>query len=62
MKAKAKAKTKTKQIIWAIILTLGLIIFFATGYKSVKPVIVERVSVHVGSYCNFEGDIYLNKK
>ena len=26
-------KTKTKQIIWCIILSLGLIIFFATGCK-----------------------------
>ena len=42
---KTKAKTKTKQIIWAIILTLGLILFFATGCKSVQPVIVERIKI-----------------
>lgn len=42
---KAKAKTKTKQIIWAIILTLGLILFFATGCRSVQPVIVERIKI-----------------
>ncbi len=29
-----KLKTKTKQIIWCIILTLGLILFFATGCKT----------------------------
>ena len=29
-----KLKTKTKQIIWCIILSLGLIIFFATGCKT----------------------------
>lgn len=40
-----KAKPKTKQIIWAIILTLGLIIFFATGCRSVQPVIVERIKI-----------------
>lgn len=38
-------KTKTKQIIWAIILTLGLILFFATGCKSVQPVIVEKTKI-----------------
>lgn len=38
-------KLKTKRKIWAIILTLGLIIFFATGCKSVQPVIVERVKI-----------------
>ncbi len=38
-------KTKTKQIIWAIILTLGLILFFATGCRSVQPVIVERIKI-----------------
>lgn len=42
---KTEAKTKTKQIIWAIILTLGLILFFATGCKSVQPVIVERIKI-----------------
>ncbi len=36
---------KIKQIIWAIILTLGLIIFFATGCRSVQPVIVERIKI-----------------
>ncbi len=41
-------KTKTKQILWAIILSLGLILFFATGcksVKSVKPVIVEKTKI-----------------
>lgn len=38
-------KTKTKQIIWVIILTLGLILFFATGCRSVKPVIVEKTKI-----------------
>lgn len=42
---KTKTKTKTKQIIWAIILTLGLILFFATGCRSVQPVIVERIKI-----------------
>ena len=35
-------RLKTKRKIWAVILTLGLIIFFATGCKTVKPVIVEK--------------------
>ena len=38
-------KLKTKRKIWAIILTLGLIIFFATGCRSVKPVIVEKTKI-----------------
>ena len=38
-------KLKTKQIIWAIILISGLILFFATGCKSVQPVVVERVKI-----------------
>jgi hypothetical protein len=42
---KTETKTKTKQIIWAIILTLGLILFFATGCRSVQPVIVERIKI-----------------
>ena len=42
---KTETKTKTKQIIWAIILTLGLILFFATGCRSIQPVIVERVKI-----------------
>lgn len=42
---KNEHKAKIKQIIWAIILTLGLILFFATGCKSVQPVIVERVKI-----------------
>lgn len=42
---KPETKTKTKQILWAIILTLGLILFFATGCRSVQPVIVERVKI-----------------
>lgn len=37
-----KLKTKTKQIIWCIILSLGLIIFFATGCKP-KQIIQERI-------------------
>ena len=36
---------KIKQIIWAIILISGLILFFATGCRSVQPVIVERVKI-----------------
>lgn len=40
-----KTKTKTKQIIWAIILTLGLILFFVTGCKTVQPVIVEKTKI-----------------
>ena len=41
-------KLKTKRKIWAVILTLGLILFFATGcksVKSVKPVIVEKTKI-----------------
>ena len=38
-------KLKTKRKIWAAILTLGLILFFATGCKSVKPVIVEKTKI-----------------
>ncbi len=38
-------KLKTKRKIWAVILTLGLILFFATGCKSVKPVIVEKTKI-----------------
>ena len=38
-------KTKTKELIWCIILILGLILFFAIGCRSVKPVIVERVKI-----------------
>jgi len=38
-------KLKTKRKIWAAILTLGLILFFATGCKSVQPVVVERVKI-----------------
>ena len=36
---------KIKQIIWAIILISGLILFFATGCRSVQPVIVERIKI-----------------
>lgn len=36
---------KITQIIWAIILISGLILFFATGCKSVQPVIVERIKI-----------------
>jgi hypothetical protein len=42
---KTKTKTKIKQIIWAIILTLGLILFFATGCRSVQPVIIEKTKI-----------------
>ena len=38
-------KLKTKRKIWAIILTLGLIIFFATGCKSVQPAIIEKTKI-----------------
>ena len=38
-------KLKTKQIIWAIILISGLILFFATGCKSVQPVIIEKTKI-----------------
>ena len=38
-------KLKTKRKIWAAILTLGLILFFATGCKSVQPVIVEKTKI-----------------
>lgn len=37
-----KLKTKTKQIVWAIVLMLGLILFFATGCKP-KQVIQEKI-------------------
>lgn len=40
-----KLKTKHKQIIWCIILTLGLILFFATGCKSVEYIPVDRVKI-----------------
>ena len=40
-----KLKTKTKQIIWCIILTLGLILFFATGCKSVEYIPVDRIKI-----------------
>ncbi len=36
---------KITQIIWAIILISGLILFFATGCRSVQPVIVERIKI-----------------
>lgn len=38
-------KNQKKQIFWCIILTLGLILFFATGCRSVQPVIVERIKI-----------------
>lgn len=38
-------KLKTKRKIWAVILTLGLILFFVTGCRSVQPVIVERIKI-----------------
>ena len=40
-----KIKTKTKEIIWCIILISGLILFFATGCRSVQPVIVEKTKI-----------------
>jgi hypothetical protein len=45
MNDKNEHKTKIKQTIWAIILTLGLIIFFATGCKSVQPAIIEKTKI-----------------
>ena len=38
-------KLKTKRKIWAAILTLGLILFFATGCKSVQPAIIEKTKI-----------------
>ena len=38
-------KLKTKRKIWAVILTLGLILFFATGCKSVQPAIIEKTKI-----------------
>ena len=45
MDDKNEHKTKIKQIIWMVILISGLILFFATGCKSVKPVIVEKTKI-----------------
>ena len=38
-------KLKTKRKIWAAILTLELILFFATGCKSVQPAIIEKTKI-----------------
>lgn len=38
-------KTKTKEKIWFVILLLGLILFFATGCKTTKPIIVEKTKI-----------------
>ena len=38
-------KLKTKRKIWAIILISGLILLFATGCRSVQPVIVEKTKI-----------------
>lgn len=43
-----KLETKHKEIIWCIILTLGLIIFFATGCKP-KQIVTEKVVTKVDS-------------
>ncbi len=43
-----KLETKHKEIIWCIILSLGLIIFFATGCKP-KQIIQERIVTKVDS-------------
>lgn len=43
-----KLETKHKEIIWCIILTLGLILFFATGCKP-KQIIQERIITKVDS-------------
>lgn len=43
-----KLETKHKEIIWCIILTLGLIIFFATGCKP-KQIIQEKIITKVDS-------------
>lgn len=45
-------KTKTKQTIWCIILSLGLIIFFATGCKP-KQIIQEKIITKVDSTAVF---------
>jgi hypothetical protein len=45
MDDKNERKTKTKQIIWMVILISGLILFFATGCKSVQPIIVEKTKI-----------------
>ena len=47
-----KLETKHKEIIWCIILTLGLIIFFAPGCKP-KQIIQERIVTKVDSTAVF---------
>ena len=43
-----KLETKHKEIIWCIILSLGLIIFFATGCKP-KEILQEKIITKVDS-------------
>jgi len=38
-------KATKKELFWMVILILCLILFFATGCRSVQPVIVERVKI-----------------
>jgi len=38
-------KITKRELFWAVILILGLILFFATGCRSVQPVIVERIKI-----------------
>ena len=47
-----KLETKHKEIIWCIILSLGLIIFFATGCKP-KQIIQEKIITKVDSTAIF---------
>ena len=47
-----KLETKHKEIIWCIILTLGLILFFATGCKP-KQIIQEKIITKVDSSAVF---------
>ena len=47
-----KLETKHKEIIWCIILSLGLIIFFATGCKP-KQIIQEKIITKVDSSAVF---------
>lgn len=38
-------KATKKELVWMVILILCLILFFATGCRSVQPVIVERIKI-----------------
>ena len=38
-------KSTKKELIWMVVLILGLILFFATGCRSVQPVIVEKIKI-----------------